>query len=40
MFVGGRPSLFRRSITGTTLPRRFMTPAMNSGALGTLVSEV
>ncbi len=34
------PNLSRRSTTGTTLPRRLMTPRMNSGVRGTFVIDV
>ena len=33
----GIPRMSRRSITGTTLPRRLITPRMNTGIRGTRV---
>ena len=38
--MGDSPSLTRRSTTGTTCPRRLMTPRMKSGVRGTLVTLV
>jgi hypothetical protein len=34
------PNFSRRSTTGTTLPRRLITPRMNSGIRGTRVIAV
>src|SRR5262245_7619394 len=36
--LGVRPNFTARSTTGTTLPRRLITPRMKRGALGTVVT--
>src|SRR5262245_13689167 len=36
--TGGSPNFTARSITGTTLPRRLMTPRMYGGVVGTFVT--
>jgi hypothetical protein len=38
--VADMPNFTRMSTTGTTLPRRLITPRMNSGVRGTLVIVV
>ena len=35
--VGARPNLAEMSTTGTTRPRRLITPRMNDGIIGTVV---
>ncbi len=36
--LAGNPNLTARSMTGTTLPRRFMTPRTHGGVAGTRVT--
>src|SRR5215467_1948320 len=38
--LGGRPNLTARSTTGTTLPRRLVTPRIQDGVFGTAVTVV